>query len=76
MVNPNDIKNKLVIWAIAIRTKFLISSIVAVANGVMIALWKEGVFDPFYTIMTFLGVISLHMSVDLGNRQLHNPHKI
>ena len=67
MVNPNDIKNKLVIWAIAIRTKFLISSIVAVANGVMIALWKEGVFDPFYTIMTFLGVISLHMSVDLLN---------
>ena len=67
MVNPNDIKNKLVIWAITIRTKFLISSIVAVANGVMIALWKEGVFDPFYTIMTFLGVISLHMSVDLLN---------
>jgi 1,4-dihydroxy-2-naphthoate polyprenyltransferase len=67
MVNPNDIKSKLVIWAIAIRTKFLISSIVAVANGVMIALWKEGVFDPFYTIMTFLGVISLHMSVDLLN---------
>ena len=67
MVNTNDIKSKLVIWAIAIRTKFLISSIVAVANGVMIALWKEGVFDPFYTIMTLLGVISLHMSVDLLN---------
>jgi 1,4-dihydroxy-2-naphthoate polyprenyltransferase len=67
MVNTNDIKSKLVIWVIAIRTKFLISSIVAVANGVMIALWKEGVFDPFYTIMTLLGVISLHMSVDLLN---------
>jgi 1,4-dihydroxy-2-naphthoate octaprenyltransferase len=67
MVNTNDIKSKLVIWVIAIRTKFLISSIVAVANGAMIALWKEGVFDPFYTIMTLLGVISLHMSVDLLN---------
>jgi 1,4-dihydroxy-2-naphthoate octaprenyltransferase len=67
MVITNDIKNKLVTWAIAIRTKFLLSSIVAVANGVMVALWKDGIFDPFYTIMTFLGVICLHISVDLLN---------
>ena len=67
MVITNDIKNKIAIWAIAIRTKFLLSTIVAVANGVIVALWKDGVFDPFYTIMTFLGVICLHISVDLLN---------
>lgn len=54
-------------WFRAIRTRFLLASVIAVTNGLTIALWKFGRFDFLYAILTFAGVICLHASVDLLN---------
>ena len=54
-------------WLRAIRAKFLLASVIAVTNGLAIAIWKYGQFDLLYAILTFGGVICLHASVDLLN---------
>ena len=54
-------------WLRAIRIRFLLASIIAVSNGLAIAYWKYGIIDPVYAILTYIGVVFLHASVDLLN---------
>jgi 1,4-dihydroxy-2-naphthoate octaprenyltransferase len=54
-------------WMQAVRIRFLLSSIIAVASGLSIAYWKYKEIDLFYASMTFAGVICLHASIDLLN---------
>lgn len=51
----------------AIRIRFMLASLIAVASGLSIAFWKHGVFNFTYAALTFAGVICLHASVDLLN---------
>jgi 1,4-dihydroxy-2-naphthoate octaprenyltransferase len=54
-------------WIRIIRIRFLVASAIAAANGMSLAVWKFGVFDFFFAVLTFAGVLSLHASVDLLN---------
>lgn len=54
-------------WLRAIRIRFLLASVIAVSNGLAVAYWKYGMFDPLYAGLTYAGVIFLHASVDLLN---------
>lgn len=54
-------------WLRAIRIRFLLASVIAVSNGLAIAYWKYGLFDPLYAGLTYAGVVFLHASVDLLN---------
>lgn len=54
-------------WLRAIRIRFLLASVIAVSNGLAITYWKIGTIDPFYAVMTYIGVVFLHASVDLLN---------
>lgn len=54
-------------WLRAIRARFLLASVIAVSNGLALAYWKYGLFDPLYAALTYAGVVFLHASVDLLN---------
>lgn len=54
-------------WLRAIRIRFLLASVIAVSNGLALAYWKYGLFDPLYAALTYAGVVFLHASVDLLN---------
>ncbi|MDQ3807966.1 MAG: prenyltransferase [Thermoproteota archaeon] len=54
-------------WLRAVRIRFLLASIIAVSNGLAIAYWKYAIIDPVYAILTYIGVVFLHASVDLLN---------
>jgi 1,4-dihydroxy-2-naphthoate octaprenyltransferase len=58
---------KISLWLRAVRIRFLFASIIGVINGLGISYWKYGSFDITYAILTCLGVICLHVSVDLLN---------
>jgi len=55
------------IWLRAIRIQFLLASVIAVTNGLAISYWKYAAIDPLYAILTYIGVVFLHASVDLLN---------
>ena len=55
------------IWLRAIRIRFLLASVIAVTNGLAIAYWKYAAIEPLYAILTYIGVVFLHASVDLLN---------
>ena len=40
---------------------------IAVSNGLAITYWKYSTIDPVYAILTYVGVVFLHASVDLLN---------
>ena len=55
------------VWLRAIRIKFLLASVIAVSLGLSLV-WNSGYsIDIFHALLTFVGVISLHASVDLLN---------
>ena len=54
-------------WFRVIRVKFLLSSVIAVCLGLAINWWQNQTIDLVYAGLTFVGVISLHASVDLLN---------
>lgn len=55
------------VWLRAIRVKFLLASVIAVSLGLSLA-WHSGhPIDILHALLTFVGVISLHASVDLLN---------
>ncbi len=54
-------------WFRVIRVRFLLSSVIAVLVGLAISWWHVGPIDYLYAILTMLGVVSLHASVDLLN---------
>jgi 1,4-dihydroxy-2-naphthoate polyprenyltransferase len=55
------------IWLRAIRIRFLLASVIAVSNGLAIAYWKIGTIDLLYAALTYVGVVFLHISIDLLN---------
>ena len=55
------------VWFRVIRIRFLLSSVIAVAVGLVISWWHFGQVDIFYSVMTMFGVVCLHASVDLLN---------
>jgi 1,4-dihydroxy-2-naphthoate octaprenyltransferase len=55
------------IWLKAIRIRFLLASVIAVTNGLAITWWKFQQFDLFSAVLTYVGVVCLHASVDLLN---------
>jgi 1,4-dihydroxy-2-naphthoate polyprenyltransferase len=55
------------IWLRAIRIRFLLASVIAVSNGLAVAYWKYANIDPLYALLTYVGVVFLHASVDLLN---------
>lgn len=61
------IKSIILLWFRAIRIKFILASIIAVSNGVAISYWKTGTIDPGYVLLTYFGIMCLHISVDLLN---------
>jgi 1,4-dihydroxy-2-naphthoate polyprenyltransferase len=54
-------------WLRVIRIRFLLASVIAVSNGLAITYWKYSTIDPLHAILTYLGVVLLHASVDLLN---------
>jgi 1,4-dihydroxy-2-naphthoate octaprenyltransferase len=54
-------------WLRVIRIRFLLASVIAVSNGLAITYWKYSTIDPIYAILTYIGVVFLHASVDLLN---------
>jgi len=54
-------------WFRAIRIRFLLASVIAVTTGLTISYWRTGPIDPFNGILTYVGVVFLHASVDLLN---------
>lgn len=61
------IKHIVFLWFRAIRIKFILASIIAVSNGIAISYWKTGAIDPGYALLTYFGIMCLHISVDLLN---------
>jgi 1,4-dihydroxy-2-naphthoate octaprenyltransferase len=45
----------------------LLASVIAVTNGIAISYWKTGYIDFGYALLTFFGILCLHISVDLLN---------
>lgn len=54
-------------WLRVVRIRFLLASVIAVSVGLAISWWKFQQFDPFYALLTYVGVACLHASVDLLN---------
>jgi 1,4-dihydroxy-2-naphthoate octaprenyltransferase len=54
-------------WLRVIRIRFLLASVIAVSNGLAITYWKFSTIDPLHAILTYIGVVFLHASVDLLN---------
>ena len=54
-------------WFRVIRVKFLLASVIAVCLGLAINWWQTQTIDITYAILTFVGVMALHASVDLLN---------
>jgi len=54
-------------WFRVIRVKFLLASVIAVCLGLAINWWQNQTMDITYGILTFVGVLALHASVDLLN---------
>lgn len=54
-------------WFRVIRVKFLLASVIAVCLGLAINWWQNQTIDLVYGVLTFVGVMALHASVDLLN---------
>jgi 1,4-dihydroxy-2-naphthoate polyprenyltransferase len=61
------IKKLLFLWSRAIRIKFLLASAIAVTNGIAISYWETAYIDLGYALLTYFGIMCLHISVDLLN---------
>ena len=54
-------------WLRVIRIRFLLASVIAVSVGLAITWWYTSNVTVFDAILTMLGVLALHASVDLFN---------
>ncbi len=54
-------------WFRVIRIRFLLASVIAVSVGLAITWWHTSNVTVFDAILTMLGVLALHASVDLFN---------
>jgi len=55
------------VWLRAIRIRFLLASVISVCIGLAINGWQNNTIDFGFAALTFVGVASLHASVDLLN---------
>lgn len=55
------------VWLRVIRVRFLLASVIAVSVGIAIHWRQNSVLDPLDAVLTFVGVMALHASVDLLN---------
>lgn len=55
------------VWFRVIRVRFLLASVIAVSVGLALNWWQNSSFDPMNSFLIYVGVISLHASVDLLN---------
>ena len=53
-------------WLRAIRIRFLLASVISVSNGLALAYLYNGI-DVIHALLTYLGILALHASVDLLN---------
>ncbi len=54
-------------WLRVIRIKFLLASVIAVSNGLALSYLHFKSIEISYAILTYLGIMALHASVDLLN---------
>lgn len=55
------------VWLRAVRIRFLLASIISVFLGLAINWWQNRTFNIEFAVLTLVGVIALHASVDLLN---------
>jgi 1,4-dihydroxy-2-naphthoate polyprenyltransferase len=55
------------VWLRIIRIKFLLASIISITNGLLYAYLVYDRFNIFDALLTYIGVIFLHASVDIFN---------
>jgi 1,4-dihydroxy-2-naphthoate octaprenyltransferase len=55
------------VWLRAVRIRFLLASVISVFLGFVINWWQNGTFNMEFAVLTLVGVVSLHASVDLLN---------
>jgi len=54
-------------WLRAVRIRFLLASVISVFLGIAINWWQEKTFNIEFAVLTLVGVVALHASVDLLN---------
>jgi len=55
------------VWLRAVRIRFLLASVISVFLGLAISWWQEKTFNVEFAVLTLVGVVALHASVDLLN---------
>jgi 1,4-dihydroxy-2-naphthoate polyprenyltransferase len=55
------------VWLRIIRIKFLLASIIAITNGILYSYLTYNIFNIIDALLTYVGVIFLHASVDIFN---------
>ena len=55
------------VWLRAVRIKFLLASVISVFLGLAINWWQENTLHIEFAVLTLVGVVALHASVDLLN---------
>ncbi|HEX5186390.1 MAG TPA: prenyltransferase [Nitrososphaeraceae archaeon] len=55
------------VWLKIIRIKFLLASVIGITNGILYSYLTYNSFNVFDALLTYIGVIFLHASVDILN---------
>ena len=58
---------RVIAWLRIIRIKFLLASIIAITNGILYSYLTYNIFNIIDALLTYVGVIFLHASVDIFN---------
>ena len=58
---------RVLVWLRIIRIKFLFASIIAITNGILYSYLTYNIFNIIDALLTYVGVIFLHASVDIFN---------
>ncbi len=54
-------------WLRVVRVKFLLASVIAVSNGLALSYLHLNSIEASYALLTYIGIMALHASVDLLN---------
>ena len=58
---------RVLVWLRIIRIKFFLASIIAITNGILYSYLTFNIFNIIDALLTYVGVIFLHASVDIFN---------
>lgn len=58
---------RVLVWLRIIRIKFFLASIIAITNGILYSYLTYDIFNIIDALLTYVGVIFLHASVDIFN---------